>query len=149
MTKLTENFSLEEMIASQTAANRGIDNTPDQWQIENMQRLCENLLQPLRDAIGVINVSSGFRSPALNRAIGGSRTSQHCKGEAADIKCNNNAALFHLIRETMDFDQLIWEFGDNNQPQWIHVSYKKKGNRNQVLIAFRENEKTAYRAYAA
>ena len=145
--RFTKNFTLQEMVASQTAANRGIVNIPNKYQIENLQTLCDKVLQPARDFIGSIFISSGFRCYKLNTAIGGSKSSQHCKGEAADIKCQDNAKLFHHILKNLDFDQLIWEFGDKRQPQWIHVSYKGLKNRRQVLVAYRDNGRTVYDIY--
>ena len=128
--KLTEHFSLEEM----TATNSGHENIPDQKQIDSMKLLCEKVLEPLRVMYGKpIHVNSGFRSVQVNASIGGVATSQHCKGEAADIKCENNRELFYIIKQKFIFDQLIWEGGDDNQPAWIHVSYKLANNRNQVL----------------
>ncbi len=145
--KLSKNFRLEELTASCTAANKGIDNVPGGEEIRNLRVLCEEVLQPARDKVGAIFVSSGFRSAALNRLIGGSKNSQHCKGQAADVRCRDNAALFEFIREHLPFDQLIWEFGDDVQPQWVHVSFSRTKNRGQVLRAFRENGRVRYVAF--
>lgn len=145
--KLSENFTLEEMIKSETAIRKKIDNTPNGNQILNLIDLCENILQPLRDEFGAIHISSGYRSPKLNTAIGGSTSSQHCalNGAAADINMNSkNADIFEWIKENTDFDQLIWEFGDDDCPSWVHVSYREGKNRNQILRAIKERGKTKY-----
>lgn len=139
--KLSKNFTLEELTASTTAANRKIDNTPDRVALENLSKLANEVLQPIRDAYGhTIIVNSGYRCPKLNSIIGGSKTSQHLKGEAADIRCTatSKAELFHLIKKMMDEDQikvgqLIWEHGTKKEPQWVHVSLATPTKRNQVL----------------
>ena len=132
--QLTKNFSLGEMIHSRTANERGIENVPNDAQIANLKALCEQVLQPARDAIGRgIAVNSGFRSPALNVAIGGAAKSQHMNGEAADITLGDktsNMSLFSKIKELGNYDQLI----DEKDYRWIHVSWKRTGgNRKQVL----------------
>ncbi len=146
---LSRNFSLQEFIHSQTAANLGIDNMPDKKQVDSLQSLCMNVLQEARDVCGPIFISSGFRCKELNEKIGGSKTSQHMKGQAADISSRDNSRLFHHIRQYQYFDQLIWEFGDEDQPQWVHVSYNPFGkNRRQVLRAVKDDEgKTKYEPY--
>lgn len=147
--KLTNNFSLAELTHSETAERLNIENSPSVDQIDNLRKLCENILQPARDRLNdYISVTSGLRVLALNRAVGSKDNSQHPKGEAADVKCRNNANLFELIRSELSFDQLIWEFGDDNQPKWIHVSFKGYAdNRNQALRAIRENGKVKYINY--
>jgi len=140
--KLTEHFALEELISSHIAKAHNIDNYPNAEQIANLKALCENVLQPARDAIGSIKVNSGYRSYALNLKIKGAKNSQHKEGKAADIVCSDNAKLFNWMRKNLTFDQLIWEYGDSVQPGWIHVSYNKSGNRNEILII---NEKGAKR----
>lgn len=131
---LSKNFALEEFTRSTTAKKQGINNDPGPMEIANLQALVLNVLQPLRTAMGFpINISSGYRSPALNAAIGGAANSQHMKGQAADIVGANNAMMFNYIKENLPFDQLIWEAGNSTQPDWIHVSYKSIGNRKQVL----------------
>lgn len=145
--KLSNNFSLEEMTRSTTAARKGIKNDPDDDQVGNLIILCEEVLQPLRDALGPINISSGFRSVELNSAIGGSSSSQHCalKGAASDIDMGKrNAEVFNHIKENLEWDQLIWEFGDNSNPSWVHVSYNNGNNRKQILKAIKQNGKTKY-----
>lgn len=128
--QLSKNFTLAELTVTQVSA----ENEPSSLQIEALRKLVENVLQPLRDAYGKpIRVNSGFRSLAVNKKVGGSATSSHCKGEAADLSCDNNAAIFRIIREQLEFDQLIWEAGDDHQPAWVHVSYREGNNRHQVL----------------
>jgi zinc D-Ala-D-Ala carboxypeptidase len=146
MMNLTENFTLEEMTFSPTAIRKGIANKPSQSDIENMKLLCEKVLEPLREYMECgISISSGYRAPALNLIIGGSKTSQHCFGQAADLKVGNrNSEMFDFIKDNLDFDQVIWEFGTDKEPDWVHVSYKKDKNRKQALKAVRINGKTQY-----
>lgn len=148
--KLTENFSLAEMIKSETALRRGLDNTPGEEEIENMRKLAENVLQPIRDAYGRgVKVNSGFRHPDVNAAVGGSRTSDHCKGQAADIEIPGvaNADLAQWISENLEFRQLILEFYTPGIPDsgWVHVSYVEGDNKKQVMTAMKENGKTVYK----
>jgi zinc D-Ala-D-Ala carboxypeptidase len=146
--KLSKNFYLREFVRSQTATRKGIQNFPQPEYIENLKALCENVIQPARESLGKpIFVSSGYRSPELNEAIGGSRTSQHCEGEAADLDYSDNGKLFfEILYNVAVFDQLIWEFGDDLDPSWVHVSYKRNGdNRRQVLRAYKDKfGKTKY-----
>jgi len=133
---LSKNFGLDEFVKSNKARQLGIDNTPGPMEIANLGALVINVLQPLRDAMGFpVIITSGYRSPALNEAVGGSTNpiSQHTKGEAADIVGQDKAKMFYYIKNNLPFDQLIWESGNNDQPDWIHVSYKAIGNRKQVL----------------
>ena len=143
---LTKNFTLQEMYKSTTAIRLGIDNTPSDIAVNNLTLLCKNVLQPLRDHIGEsIRVSSGYRSPALNKKIGGSKSSQHCLGQAADISCGERTAeLYEYIKNNLIFDQIIWEFGDDHNPDWVHVSYSSTSNRKQCLRAYKINNKTIY-----
>jgi len=143
---LSKNFTLAEMTFSPTAIKKGIDNTPNAQTIKNLQALCENILEPLRTYIkGPIKVSSGYRSDALNSIIGGAKSSQHKVGQAADVVLNNKGAdAFHWIMANLDYDQVIWEFGNDKQPDWIHVSYSTKGNRKNALKAIKVNGKTKY-----
>jgi hypothetical protein len=134
------NFTLKELCVTKT----GIHNEPNQEQKENLHALIENVLQPARDALGIIIVTSGFRNARVNAAVGGARGSQHMRGEAADCVHKDNAALFHWIKENVEFDQLIWEFGDKDQPDWVHVSYSQTKNRGQALRAKREKGVTKY-----
>ena len=149
--ELSKNFTLSELVASPTAKKRGILNEPDAKQLAALRLIVEKVLQPLRDGIDKpIKVTSGLRVPALNKAIGGSVTSQHCKGEAADIQMSGktgNAKLFHYIKENLVFDQLIWEFGTDSNPDWVHVSYSAKGNRGEMLVAYKKDGRTRYRLY--
>jgi zinc D-Ala-D-Ala carboxypeptidase len=148
--KLTNNFSLAEMIKSETALRHGIDNTPGQAEIDNLRMLCEQILQPVRDAYGRgVKVNSGYRSPDVNARVGGSRTSDHCKGQAADIEIPGipNADLAQYIADNFDFTQLILEFYTPGVPDsgWVHVSYNPANLKKQVLTAMRENGKTVYK----
>ena len=144
--KLTENFSLEEMTFSPTAIRKGISNKPSQEHIDNLRILCEKVLQPLRDHMNcTINVSSGYRAQALNFLIGGSKTSQHCFGQAADLQLEGrNHEMFDFIKENLEFDQLIWEFGTDAEPAWVHVSFNAKHNRKHIIKAIKVNGKTQY-----
>ena len=149
MVRLSENFSLQEFTKSQTAERRGIDNTPVEGHLENAKALFENVVQPVRDTFGVTVINSGYRSGDLNYAIGGSNTSQHCKGQAVDIECPGtpNYDVAKWIEDNLDFDQLILEFYTPGIPDsgWIHVSYKTEDNRNASLTAMKENGKTVYK----
>lgn len=155
--KLSANFSMKEFVASSTAKRKGIDNNPGLEHAEAALELFENIVQPIREHFGTsIFLSSGYRSHALNKAIGGSQTSQHSKGEAVDIDMDDrkgpeNEDVFHYIRENLPFDQLIWEFGTNSRPDWVHVSYKKGGpQRGQILAAKRNSAgKTYYEHWKA
>ena len=124
--KLSKNLSLAEVTKSITAQRLGIDNTPkDEWIIENLKSIAEHVFQPLRNAFGCpIHVSSGYRGPELNRAIGGSKRSQHVEGRALDLDADvfgrcTNAQIFNYIKENLEFDQLIWEFGNEDNPDWV------------------------------
>lgn len=133
-------FTIAEFVKSETAEKKGIDNRLPKELLPNAQALIDNVLDPLRKAYGKpIVVSSGYRCEALNKAVGGSKTSDHMNGRAADIVGTpntpaENRKLFNLIQELkLPFDQLIWEKGDVVGPDWVHVSYRGEGNRNQVL----------------
>ena len=151
--KLSNNFSLKEMTASQTATRHGINNNPNEDHMNNLKALCENVLQKVRDHFGkVVTVSSGYRSPELCVKIGSSINSQHAKGEAADFEIFgvSNAELVKWISENCDFDQMILEFHNLDEPNsgWVHCSYKSEDNRKQILRAYKdENKKTKYEAY--
>ena len=149
--QLSKNFSLAEMTKSVTAKRLGIDNTPNEQQIEYLRELCTNVLQPLRDELGPILITSGLRVPELNKAVGGSGTSQHCalNGAAADIDMDaKNTEVFNYIKDNLEFDQLIAE-GSNGKGDllWVHVGYRKEENRNQILIAVFKNGKATYLPY--
>lgn len=141
MTKLSENFSLSEFTSSQTASRRGLDNTPPPDVVRALTALCENVLEPVRKHFGVVKVSSGYRSPAVNRAVGGSKTSQHVFGQAADIEVPGvaNGDVARWIARNVDFDQLILEFYTPGQPNsgWVHVSWRPSDRRKQTLTAKR------------
>ena len=149
--KISDHITYAEAIHSQTAKRKGIDNTPNPNQIEAMKLLAEKVFEPLREWVGgPIKVNSFFRSPDLNTAIGGSKTSQHCKGQAIDIDdvygYKTNSEMYHWIKENLSFDQMIWEFGTDTQPNWVHVSYvSEENNRNRCLKAYKENGKTKYK----
>ena len=141
---------MAEFTKSQTAERKGIDNTPEGEHLEAAQALFENVVQPVRDHFGPTVINSGYRSPALNEAVGGSSTSQHCKGQAADIEVPGtpNADLAQWIVDNVDFDQVILEFYTPGIPDsgWVHVSYKADGdNRKSILTAMKENGKTVYK----
>ena len=150
MKKISDHISFKEAVRSNTALRRGIENTPDEIQLDNMQLLAEKVFEPLRKWVGgPIKINSFFRSPELNTAIGGSKTSQHCKGQAMDIDdtfgVKTNAEMYHWIKDNLNFDQMIWEFGDDKNPNWVHVSYvNDEDNRNRCLKAYREDGKTKY-----
>lgn len=140
--KLSENFTLEEL----TRTSTGLNNTPNTEEIENLRELVVNVLQPAREALGPIRITSGFRSPEVNKKVGGADSSQHTKGEAADLMMSGgNKRLLDWIIANVEFDQIISEFPDaNGNPQWVHVSYSKGNNRNQTLKAIKKNGKTRY-----
>ena len=146
--KLSENFTINEYIKSQTATRHDIDNSLSDEHLENAKKLFENVVQPVREEFGVTIITSGYRSPELNEKIGGSSRSQHCKGEAVDLECihASTAEVAFWIEKNLDFDQLILEFykpGDPNSG-WVHVSYKDEGNRKSTLTASKINGKTVY-----
>ena len=148
--QLSKNLSLAEVIRSETAKRKGLSNMPTEEHIENFKKLAENVFQPIRDHFGVpIHISSGYRSAALNKAIKGSSTSQHCSGEAIDIDMDatsiTNKQIFDYIKDNLEFDQLIWEFGTDANPDWVHVSYESTGKqRKQILKAKKSGNKTTY-----
>ena len=147
---ISEHISYKEGVYSITATRRGIDNTPNDEQLNNMELIAEKVFEPLRKWVGgPIKINSFFRCPDLNKAIGGSRKSQHCHGQAIDIddtyKVVANSDMYNYIKNNLDFDQLIWEFGDDNNPNWVHVSYvSKEDNRNRCLKAYREQGRSKY-----
>jgi len=151
--QLSKNLSLAEVTRSETAKRKGISNMPTPEHLENFKKLAENVFQPIREHFGKpIHISSGYRSKALNTAVGGSLSSQHCTGEAIDIDMDGteitNAEIFHFIKDNLNFDQMIWEFGTDKNPDWVHVSYESNGNqRKQILVAKRVSGKTVYVPY--
>jgi len=149
--KLSENLSLAECTKSLTAKRLGINNEPDEWVTENLRQTAVNVFQPVRECLGVpIHVSSGYRSAELNKAIGGSVRSQHVEGRALDLDADvfggcTNSEIFECIRENVEFDQLIWEFGDQDNPDWVHVSFVYDGlNRGRCLKACRDDKGKVY-----
>ena len=147
---ISKHISDREGVYSITATRRGLDNTPNGEQLDNMKLLAEKVFEPLRDWVGgPIRINSFFRGPELNTAIGGSSKSQHCKGQAMDIDdggCNKtNAQMYKFIKDELEFDQMIWEFGDDDNPNWVHVSYVSENeNRNRCLKAYKDKGKTKY-----
>jgi len=147
--QLSKNFTMAEFIKSDTATKLGIDNTPEGEHLENAKALFENVVQKVRDHFGPTVINSGYRCPELNEAVRGSKTSQHCHGEAADIEVPGvaNGDLAQWIVDNLDFDQVILEFYTPGQPSsgWVHVSYKKDGsNRKKALTASKIDGKTVY-----
>jgi len=153
MTRISKHISYKEATRSITAIRLGIDNKPFEYELGNMKAVAENIFEPLRKWVGgAIKVTSFFRSEKLNQAIGGSVSSQHCQGRAIDIDDvyghKTNAEMFQYIKNNLDFDNLIWEFGTDENPDWIHVSYvSNERNRGRVLKAIKENGKTKYLNY--
>ena len=151
MERISAHISYKEGTRSNTATRRGIDNTPSDYELTNMVGIAENVFEPLRMWVGgPIRINSFYRCEDLNRAIGGSSRSQHCEGRAMDLDDTfghkTNAEMFEYIRKNLNFDQLIWEFGDDNNPDWIHVSYiAEDGNRKRVMRAEKIDGKTKYR----
>lgn len=137
--KLSKNFYLSEFENSRIAKENGILNKVPSHYISSIQKLVTNVLQPVRDAVGFpITINSGYRSKLLNdtmrkKGLGASLKSQHLSGQAADLKSQDNKKVFDYIKDNLEFDQLIWEYGTKEQPLWIHVSYNEGSNRNQVL----------------
>ena len=145
--KLSKNFSLHELCKSDTGTRHGIDNSPTAQVIDCLQDLVDNVLQPLRDKFGPIVVTSGYRSPELNKKIGGSTTSHHCYGYAADFEVlgMDNRELAIYIRDTLKFTQLILEFYDGRPDSgWVHCAYNENDLKGQVLTASKVNGKTQY-----
>ncbi len=151
--KLTAHFALSEFTRSESAKREGLDNTPTPEHLENLKTLCEKVLEPIRLRFGSINISSGYRGKMLNHFIGGSVSSDHCQGRAADIDMDDsgtgvtNTEIFNYIKDNLDYDQLIWEFGTKEKPDWVHVGYRGKDNRKQTLRATKVNGKSHYSPY--
>lgn len=145
---------MAEVTRSDTAKRKGIDNTPTEEHLENLKVICEEVFDKVREYFGVpLFISSGYRSAALNKAIGGSKSSDHNLGRALDLDQDGhgngvtNADVFNYIKNNLEFDQLIWEFGTDKNPDWVHVGYRKGANRKQMLKAVREGGKTKYVPY--
>ena len=153
--KISDHITYAEAIHSNTAKRKGIDNTPSEVQVEAMRLLAEKIFEPLRKWVGgPIKVNSFFRSETLNESIGGASSSQHCKGQAIDIDDvygrKTNADMYHWIQMNLDYDQMIWEFGTDMQPNWIHVSYvSEEKNRNKCLKAYKEHGRTKYKVISS
>jgi hypothetical protein len=153
--KISEHLDLSELIRSESAKRNGISNMPTEAHIANLKLLAEKIFEPIRNNFRCpIHVSSGYRSKELNAKVGGATTSQHSSGEAIDLDMDGtpngvtNKMIFDYIYKNLDFDQLIWEFGTNENPDWVHVSYESTGKqRKQVLKAYKENGKTHYKPY--
>ena len=152
--RISAHISYAEATKSADAIRRGLPNVPDAEELECMRTVADKVFEPLRERFGVpIRITSFFRSEEVNRAIGGSVTSDHCKGRAIDMDMDGtgwavtNRDLFQHIREHLPFDQLIGEHGDNDQPDWVHVSYREGANRKQVLRAYRVGKETKYRQW--
>ena len=150
MEKISKHVSYKEATFSQTAIRRDIDNTPSEEVLKRMQTVAENIFEPLRAHVGgPIKINSFYRSPLLNTAIGGAKSSQHTRGEAIDIDDTlgnmSNKDMFTFIKDELDFDQIIWEFGDDENPAWVHVSYvSPENNRRRIIKASKVNGKTTY-----
>ena len=152
--QLSKHFELAEFTRSNTAKRAGINNIPTAAHQENLKLLCAKVLEPIREHFArPIFLSSGYRSAALNKITkGASSSSQHCSGEAVDIDMDatevTNKQIFDYIKENLEFDQMIWEFGTDKNPDWVHVSYESTGKqRKQILKAVKQGGKTVYKAY--
>ncbi|QDP52779.1 MAG: putative peptidase M15 [Prokaryotic dsDNA virus sp.] len=148
--RISEHVSYREGVRSRTADRLGLENVPNTEQLKCMKEIAENVFEPLRAYVGgPIKINSFFRGEPVNTAIGGSKRSQHMKGQAMDLddtfgRCSN-AEMYHFIKEHLDFDQLIWEFGDEENPNWIHVSYvTHRENRKKLTVALKRDGKVVY-----
>jgi zinc D-Ala-D-Ala carboxypeptidase len=150
---ISAHITLSEATFSQNAVDNKIDNTPTAEHLEAMEYVAENIFERVRTHFGKpIRINSFFRSGSLNKAVGGAITSQHCKGEAIDVTGlpygTKNSEIFHYIKDNLDFDQLIWEFGDKKEPSWVHFSYNLRGNKRKCLRAVKDhNGKTIYQNF--
>lgn len=148
--KISEHLELSELIRSESAKRNGLSNMPTLEHIENLKKLADKIFEPIRNYFcKPIRISSGYRSRDLNAKIGGANTSQHSTGEAIDIDMDGtditNKEIFDYIKKNLSFDQLIWEFGTDKNPDWVHVSYESNGKqRKQILKATKQNGKTYY-----
>jgi zinc D-Ala-D-Ala carboxypeptidase len=151
MKNISKHVSYKEGVRSNTALRLGIENVPNDEQLKNMGVVASEVFEPLREWVGgPIKINSFFRCYKLNKAISGSKTSQHMSGQAMDIDdtfgCKTNAEMFNYVKDNLDFDQMIWEFGDDDNPDWVHVSFvSKEENRNRCLKAYKEKGKTKYK----
>ena len=150
MEKISKHISYKEGIKSNTAMRLNIDNSPGEYHLGNMNAIALNIFEPLREWVGgPIKINSFYRSVALNKAIGGSSRSQHCEGRAMDVddtfRYKTNAEMYKYVKENLSFDQMIWEFGTDKNPDWVHISYvSEEQNRNRCLKATRVNGKAMY-----
>lgn len=150
MERISKHVSWKEGTYSRTGERLDLDNTPNEEQLKCMKAIAENIFEPLREWVGgPVKINSFFRGEPVNTAIGGSTRSQHMKGQAIDIddtfKHKTNAEMFHFIKDNLDFDQLIWEFGTDDNPNWVHVSYvAHRPNRKKLTIAKKINGRTKY-----
>ena len=139
MENISKHITFDEATRSETATKLSIENIPNDEQIDNMKYVAENVFEKVRNHFGVpISVNSFFRSRALNKAVGGAHTSQHLTGQAIDISAFKstgitNKQIFDFIKDNCEHDQVLWEYGTEYEPEWVHVSLKKYGNRNQKL----------------
>ena len=151
MERISKHITHKEAVHSNTALRLNLKNNPDDYQVSNMVGIATHVFEPLREYVGgPIKINSMFRSEELNTAIGGSKSSQHCQGRAIDLDDTfghkTNAEMFNYIKENLSFDQMIWEFGDSTNPDWVHVSYvSQEENRKKILIAEKINGRTSYR----
>lgn len=148
---ISNHISYKEATYSRTATRLDIENKPNEKQMQSMCLIADEVFEPLRMYVGgPIKINSFFRAPKLNKAIGGSTKSQHCHGQAIDLDDTygraTNAEMYNFIKEHLDFDQMIWEFGDDDNPDWVHISYvSPEENRKRCLKAYKENGKTKYK----
>ena len=151
MKKISKHITYKEGTRSVTALRLGIENVPNDYELQNMELIAEKVFEPLRQAVnGPIKINSFFRCEELNKTIGGSSRSQHCQGRAIDIDdvygYVSNSYMYYYIKDNLDFDQLIWEFGTDTEPDWVHVSYvDSDSNRKRCLLAYKEDGKTKYK----
>ena len=151
MNSISKHITYKEATRSVTALRLGIENAPNDYELQNMELIAEKVFEPLRKAVnGPIKINSFFRCEELNKAIGGSSKSQHCQGRAIDIDdvygYVSNSYMYYYIKDNLDFDQLIWEFGTDTEPDWVHVSYvDSDSNRKRCLLAYKEEGKTKYK----
>jgi len=152
MGEISKHVTLKEVTKSNTATRKGIDNTPTPEHLENLKVVAEKIFEPLRKRYGVpIGISSGYRSYALNKAVKGSSSSHHCRGMALDIDADifgeiTNKQIFDYIRENLEFTQLIWEFGTDDEPNWVHAAYEPGNLKKEVLKAYKVGKKTKYKS---
>ena len=151
MNRISKHITYKEATRSVTALRLGIENKPSEYELQNMELIAEKVFEPLREAVnGPIKINSFYRSEELNKSIGGSSRSQHCQGRAIDIDdfygYVSNSYMYYYIKDNLDFDQLIWEFGTDTNPDWVHVSYvDSDSNRKRCLLAYKEDGKTKYK----